>query len=270
MNIQSFYEYVILRDILAFILPGSITLGGIYMVVEAYGFNRIEKYISFVSGINSAVSTIFFLLIAFLVGHIWDMVYRLRFQKTKQYQREDTYKKLLVGDPDASSDSVNNHIADQIKSAVGEFLEIDWKKNHIEKWIDSGKIFEASVLLSYWIEEEDPKLFGTEIGRPITQSHLLHTAGMAFLFLGCICIPLAAVFRFIGSDSFQLYGLITLVLFSLITIYFGQSLIKQGIHKREIFLEHVFRVFYVVWRKRTLANKLEIEKVKYAQKKIDK
>lgn len=254
MNVQSFYEYVVMRDILAFILPGSITLGGIYMVVEAYGVGRIERYTPFISQMNSVVSAIFFLLVAFLVGHIWDMLYRLLFQVTKQYQREDTYIKLLVGDPTEDTHSPKNHIAAEIREAAGEFLKINWEKTSINDWIASGKIFEASVLLSYWIEEEDPKLFGSEIGRPITQSHFLHSVGMAFMFLGIACIPLTAYFSGVKIDVSQDLGFITFLTLSIVVILFGWFLIKQGIHKRGIFLEHVFRVFYVVWRKRTLEN----------------
>jgi hypothetical protein len=47
MSIQNFYEYVILRDILAFILPGGISLAGIYMIVQAMGINRWEKTLPF-------------------------------------------------------------------------------------------------------------------------------------------------------------------------------------------------------------------------------
>ena len=255
MNIQSFYEYVILRDILAFMLPGGITLAGIYMIAYAYGVDRIEKYLPFLTQLNPFLSVILILLLSFLIGHIWDMLYRLIFQKRKAYQREDTYRKLLVGDAEDAPDCAKNHIASEIRGATGEFLRIDWKKTPINEWIDSGKAFEASVLLSYWIEEEDPKLFGTEIGRPIVQSHLLHSTGMAFLFLGAGCIPLVTFFRLAGKNIFQNPDFITLSILSISTIIFGVLLISQGIHKREIFLEHVFRVFYVIWRKRVLENR---------------
>lgn len=253
MNIQSFYEYVILRDILAFILPGGITLAGIIIVAQAYGIERIEKSMPFLNNLSSFSSIILFLAMAFLIGHIWDMLYRKLFQKRKKYQKEDTYRKLLIGNKTSNPHSVNNHIANEIRKAAGEFLRIDWKKTTIDEWIDSGKAFEASVLLSYWIEEEDPKLFGTEIGRPQVQSHLLHAAGMAFMFLG-VCFPLAAFLTIQGADALQSFDILTFLFLFVVTISFAILLINQGDHKREIFLEHVFRVFYVVWRKRTLEN----------------
>ena len=79
MNIQSFYEYVILRDILAFILPGGISLVGISTVVQAFGSDRFEKILLPFSNLNTFLTTALFMMIAFLVGHILDMLYRLIF-----------------------------------------------------------------------------------------------------------------------------------------------------------------------------------------------
>lgn len=260
MNIQGFYEYVILRDILAFMLPGGVSLAGIYIVVQALGFDRWQKNQSFLSEMNPFLSTVLLILIAFLVGHVWDMAYRLRYQKKKQYQREDTIRKILIGDENSSPKSITNHIATEIREATGEFLRIDWSKTRVGEWVKSGKAFEASVLLSYWIEEEDPKLFGTEIGRPIVQSHLLHVSGMAFQLNGLLFFVTSLLDFLLKTLQLQfvdpfVFGVIGVGLYG-----FGKLLIDQGVHKREIIIEHVFRVFYVIWRKRGLENKSSIIK----------
>lgn len=174
MNIQGFYEYVVLRDILAFILPGGISLAGIYMIMHALGIERLEKFLPFLSNLVSPSQIIMFLLISFLVGHVWDMVYRKRYQMHKDYQRIEKIKEILIGNPTSEFKYVNNHIPNQICSSVGQFLHIDWKKTPIKEWIESGKAHDLSVLLSYWIEEEDPKIYGDEIARPHIQSHFLH------------------------------------------------------------------------------------------------
>ena len=259
MSIQSFYEHVILRDILAFILPGGISLAGIQMIMHALGIERWEKTLPFLSNLDPLLQIILLLLISFLVGHVWDMVYRVRFQTNPQFQRIETIQKILIGNPASESKSVDNHIANQICSSVGQFLNIDWKKTPIEKWIESGKAFDLSVLLSYWIEEEDPKIFGNEIARPLIQSHLLHVCGMAFYFFSG-CILLGEIMCWFGINPLRESDPLTLWALIVISFLFGWALIRQGMHKRDIIVDHVFRVFYVIWRKRVLEHKAGLKK----------
>jgi hypothetical protein len=255
MNIQGFYEYVILRDILAFVLPGSISLAGIYMVIaQTMGIDRWQKAIPFLSGLSPFLSTILIILVSFLLGHIWDMLYRKAFQKRSFFQRVEKIEEILIGDKDADPNSAKNHLANQIRLAVGQFLNIDWKKTPIEHWIGSKKAYEMSLLLSYWIEEEDPKLFGVEVARPIVQAHFLIACGLALIFFGVcnliiLLIQWATIAPIVESDP------LIIILLVAISSIFGYTLIIQGIHKRDVIVEHAFRVFYVVWQKRVFEQR---------------
>lgn len=254
MNIQSFYEYVILRDILAYILPGGISLVGISTLVQAWGKNRWEKILPFFTNLNPFLAITFAIMIAFLIGHIWDMVYRLIFQGRDTFRRPKTIRKILLGSQATDPESEPDPIAKEIKESVGQFLNINWKNTSVDYWITSGKAYEANVLLAYWVEQEDAKLFSNEIARPIVQSHLLHVSGLAFLFLGG-CALIAEIIRWIGVNPQQGYDLVTLVAIIGASWLFGMMLIRQGIHKRDTIVLHTFRVFHVVWRKRILSKK---------------
>jgi len=262
-NIQSFYDYVILRDVLAFILPGSVSLGGIYMIMYALGVERLEKTLPFLSSLDTSIHIILFLLISFLVGHVWDMAYRFLIQKLKlfgfEFERTDIIKKMLVGDPTLDSKSVSNHIAREIRSSLGDFLKINWKDEPIEQWIASGKAYEASLLTSYWIEEEDPKLFSAEVGRPVVQAHFLHVCGLAFIFVGVICVPVVAIIHKLDVNSSMEFDLLIHIILAISSSLFGALLVLQGTHKRDIIVEHAFRVFYVIWQKRVLEHKENLE-----------
>jgi hypothetical protein len=258
MSIEGLYEYVVLRDILAFVLPGGISLAGIYMIAHAIGDNRWGKIFPFLNNLTPFLATTLLILISFLIGHILDMVYRLIFQKGKPFQRKKIITKILMGDQTAASKSVDDHIAKEIRLSMGQFLNI--KKIPIKQWIESGKAFEASVLLSYWIEEEDPKLFGTEIGRPLLQSHLLHVCGLAFIFLSVFCVPGVMIIHWLGINPLQEFDPLALTILFISSLLFGFLLILQGIHKRDIIMEHAFRVFYVIWRKRVLEHKAGLRK----------
>lgn len=119
MNIKDFFEHFILRDILAFTLPGSISLAGIYMAINSSGFEGAGQILPLLSGLD-ATSLVLFLLTSFLVGHLWDAVYRKLFQTNETFHRAGITKKMLIED---------DHIASQIRSAVGQFINIDdWKK----------------------------------------------------------------------------------------------------------------------------------------------
>jgi len=248
MNFQSLYEQVNLRenDILGFILPGSISLVGIYILAQTFGIERWEKTLPFLS--NSIIITLLLASMSFLVGHILDMLYRLVYQRRPLFQRLWVLDRILIGTSDRKS--VENHIASQTRLAVGKFLNIDWNKTPIEQWIRSGKMHEISVLLAYWVEEEDPKLFSSEIGRPILQAHMLHVCGIAFCFVG-ICALISWSIYLMEINSLQ-HDLSVLAIIALGSFMFGFLLIRQGIHKRDVIIEHTFRLFYVVWRKRTL------------------
>jgi len=148
-------------------------------------------------------------------------------------------------------------------------LNIDWERTPVEQWIEARKAHDMSVLLSYWIEEEDPKIFGVEVGRPIIQAHFLITCGMAFqFFAGCNLFVLGfhmigSLFqwRFSGSlagvDFFTINGFLILAI--LASWIFGRTLIEQGLHKRDVIVEHAFRVFYIIWQKRILEQKASLK-----------
>jgi hypothetical protein len=336
MNILNFFEIFVLRDILAFILPGGISLAGIYMILLAVGFDELEKTLPFLSKFDPFLQIILFSLISFLVGHVWDTRYRLKYQipkndqgtkKSDKYQvpknaqRTKKFEEILIGNSTTQLKSgndhifnrinssvkkllhidrkktlensttelkpVNEHIPNQIRSSVGEFLHIDWEKTPIEDWIKSDKAHELSVLLSYWIEEEDPKIYNDEIARTNIQSHFLHVCGMAFQFFG-LCILIGEVFYFSGEFFSRVYGgtlqgpffsrsdivqgtvwtlinpFVPLLISIMGSFWFGYALIKQGEHKRnEILVEHVFRVFYVIWQKRVREHKRDLEKARH-------
>jgi hypothetical protein len=260
MNIQSFYEYVILRDILAFILPGGISLVGISMVVQAFGSDRFEKILLSFSNLSPFLTSALFIMIAFLIGHILDMLYRLIFQRRKSFLRLETMRKMLIGEKATGSEFTYNPVSSAIRESVGQFLKIDWKNDPIEQWIESGKAFEVNITLAYWIEQEDARLFGNEIGRPIVQSHLLYASGMAFIFLG-ICALLAQVVRLVLGTNLLLTSdpMVPGVVVG-ISWLFGYMLIRQAMHKRDIIVEHVYRVFHVLWQKRGLEGETGTKK----------
>lgn len=260
MNIQGFYGYFSPRDIWTYILPGGISLAGIYMIVQATEVDRWQKVISFLSSLDPFLSTALIILVSFLVGHIWDMIYRIVFQKRSFFQRVEKIEEILIGDKDADPNSAKNHLANQIRLAVGQFLNVDWKKTPIEHWIGSKKTYEMSALLSYCIEVEEPKLFDAEVARPIVQAHYLIACGLAFIFFGlCNLITLVQWKNMIPTIESDFLIIISLMLISL---WFGYNLIIQGIHKRDVVVEHVFQVFYVVWRKRGFEQKAKREEQK--------
>lgn len=254
MNIQGFYEYVILRDILAFILPGGISLAGVYMIAQAMGIERWQKAMPFLSSLNPFLATTLIILVSFLLGHVWDMLYRVVIQKRSFFQRVKKIEEILIGDKDADPNSAKNHLANQIRLAVGQFLNIDWRKTPIEHWIEAKKAHEMSVLLSYWIEEEDPKLFGVEVARPIVQAHFLIACGLASIFFG-VCNLIILLIQWTDIVPTVESDLLIIFLLMLISLMFGYTLILQGIHKRDVIVEHAFRVFYVVWQKRVFEQK---------------
>jgi hypothetical protein len=259
MNIQGFFEVVILRDILAFILPGSISLAGIYMIMYSSGVERLERVLPFLSNLDSTSRITLFLLISFLAGHVWDMIYRKRFQTHPGFQRKEKFKEILVGKATTDLKSVSNHIPNQICSSVGQFLHIDWEKTPITEWIESGKAHDLSVLLSYWIEEEDPKIYSDEVARPNIQSHFLHVCGMAFQLFGA-CALIGEIIRLHRSGwVFEWISLLIGISLIITSFWLGKALIAQGQHKRDILVEHVFRVFHVIWQKRVLAHEANLE-----------
>ena len=66
MNIQSFYEYVILRDVFGYLLPGGISLIGFIMVIQSVIGDDWIKFLPTSSTTNSWLGDIVFILFAFL------------------------------------------------------------------------------------------------------------------------------------------------------------------------------------------------------------
>lgn len=256
MSIQAFYEYVIIRDILAYTLPGSIILFGITIIVQALGTDRWNKLLPSFLAIDSVLVAITLALVAFVVGHVVDMVYRNLFQKGNWYRRPQTIRKMLTGSTTVRPEAEHDALAYEIREAVGQFLNINWQNTSIEQWMSSGKAFETNLLLGYWIEQEDPKLFSTEIGRPVVQAHFLHATGLAFICLG-LCTTTAAAIHWLGLAHTPTPDQTAMILTIASSWLLGLLLIRQGGHKRDILVEHTFRVFYVMWRQRVLEKRID-------------
>ena len=158
MNIQAFYEYVILRDILAYILPGGISLAGIAIVIQAYGSDHWNKLLPFSLDANSVFSSIVFVLIAFLFGHILDMAYRVLLQGRDWFRRPKTIRRLLTGNTKPCAEISTDPVTQGMRQAIGQFFNLNWDKVPVGEWISSGKAYEANVALAYWVEYEDPRL----------------------------------------------------------------------------------------------------------------
>jgi hypothetical protein len=70
---------------------------------------------------------------------------------------------------------------------------------------------------------------------------------------------LGELFRLLKSEVMLALNSIPIWILTFSIFPFGNALIKQGQHKREILVEHVFRVFYVIWQKRVLEHDLNLE-----------
>lgn len=249
MNIQSLYEYVILRDILAYILPGGISLVGIALIAQSFGIDRWNKVIFSLIDLSSWAFIIALIMIAFLVGHIIDMLYRILLQNSDWYRRPQTVRKMLTGYENPAARFKNDAISTGIRKAIGVFFDVDWTKTTIEDWISSGKAIEGTTILCYWIEQANSRLFNSEIGRPLIQAHFLHSSGFALGFFG-LCLVTIEVMRSIGWAVTPTGEPGANIITAVVVWLFGFSLIRQGGHKREITVEHTYRVFYMLWRNR--------------------
>ncbi len=249
MNIQALYEYVILRDILAYILPGGISIAGIALIAQAYGVERWNKLIFALFELSSWAFIVALIMIAFLVGHIIDMLYRLVLQGRDWYRRPQTIRKMLTGSAEAGAEPKQDPISSGVRQAVADLLGFDWQKISVDEWIASGKAFEGTVMLGYWIEQEDSKLFNTEIGRPVVQAHFLHASGFAFLFFG-LCVVISEVLRWLGLPFTPSGEPLANLVNAAAVGGLGMLLIFQGKHKRDIIIEHTYRAFYMLWRHR--------------------
>ena len=249
MNIQALYEYVILRDILAYILPGGISIAGIAFIAQAYGIEHWNKIIFSLFELSSWAFIAALVMIAFLVGHVIDMFYRLLLQGRDWYRCPQTIRKMLTGSAEKSAEPKQDPITSGIRQAVADFMGFQWQNISVDEWISSGKAFESTVMLGYWIEQENSKLFNTEIGRPVVQAHFLHATGFAFLFFG-LCVVIGETLRWLGlpftPSGEPLANLVNVAAVGLL----GILLISQGRHKRDIIIEHTYRVFYMLWRHR--------------------
>lgn len=246
MSIENFYQYTILRDILGYILPGGISLAGLAILIQAINQHLWNELVSLSSRFQTWFLVAILIVVAFLLGHILDMLYRKLFQGRGWYTRPGTVRKVLTGSEALSEKLDLDPVANEIRRAVGEFLNIDWEETKIEEWISSERAFRAISTLGYWIQHKNPQLFNTEVARPIIQSHFLHASGLSFLFLG-VCAILAMLVSWMGVFSTQILDSSILVQVALAACSFGYLLILQGRHKRNDVIDHILRVFYVMW-----------------------
>ena len=251
MNVQSFYEHVILRDILAYTLPGAVVLLGVAMVAQAYGYDDLSNLIPPLFGGTLVIPAVFLTFAAFLLGHLLDMAYRKLFRNRDWYRQPDTVRRWLIGTARSEDEADSYPVAAEIRKAVGQFLTVDWTKESVEEWIASGRAAEANAILRYWIEQDDAKLYNAEVGLPAVQAHFLHASGLALAFFGA-CTLLAGVVRSFVIPQGDPRQLVTSLVLAAATSLIGFALIWQGGHKRGTLISHMYCAFYVLWRRRML------------------
>jgi len=219
MNIQSFLEKLIFRDIIAIILPGGTVLLGFSSITHTLsnncGWKKFFKEI-FITN-NVWIYIIFFVFFAFVLGHIIDLLYKLTIQKCELYKRED----IIAGELKVA----------KIRAEVEKFIDIDSNKrrNHL--------------LLRYWIEHQDPQIYHSEIERPATQAHFLCASGISFIICGTCFIISCLVPSFVNQCTSLFTPQFMIAIAFVLT---GVASIIQGLDKRKVLIEHTYRVFYVL------------------------
>ena len=119
MNIRSFYEHVVLRDVLAYTLPGAVVLWGITLMAQAFGWGELAQIVPGVVQETPLISVTLLIFVAFLLGHLVDMLYRHLFQVRDWYRRPDVSRKCLLGDKAREGEAVSSPAAAEVRKAVG-------------------------------------------------------------------------------------------------------------------------------------------------------
>jgi len=223
MDIQAFFEKFIIRDILAILMPGALILLGLSFF--SIHFNSTTDGIgSAVTEIQGWASVAFLLFFSFILGHLVDLIYRKFLQTSKLYTCVDEVEKL-VKDP-------------HIEAALNEFWnERENQQNNNNNSEPEGR--QKTFILRYWIELRNKELYDSEIEHIAIKAHYLVASGISLTIFGLCCLA------FIKINMYQ--SVILAVLFAA----FGISIIYQGFHQRKVLIQHIYRVFYVLWRQRS-------------------
>jgi len=228
LNIQSFIEKFILRDIVAIILPGGILLFSFLFIISATVGNTWKNIFGSIFLTFNWIPIVFLIFIAYVLGHIIDFIYRHALQKREEYRRDKTIEKEL-------SDI-------RVKKAVNELFGIEQPDENIDDNIESLPA-KNSLLLRYWIEQKNPQIYNSQIERPSIQAHFLSASGISFIMFG-ICV-LISIF-FLPKQSFS--EIILYIMIATASWLTGAASISQGLHKRKILVENTYRVFYILWK----------------------
>jgi len=250
MNIQTFYEYIFLRDILGFLVPGGILMSGFWILIYSINQDFWNHFQNPFSDFNQVIFALFGLAVAFVFGHVIDFLYRNLLQSRKIYRHQDTIKKIITL---ADGKSKNN-----IAKSVGKFMKVEWDELTIDEWVKSESS-DANLVLRYWIEQKNSQLFRTEIARPAIQAHFLTSTGISVAFFS-ICILFTFLLQIIGIQLSIALDL-TLTIFVLISLaIISIILVLQGSHKREILIKHTYHVFHILWKEEKPKNKKQDKK----------
>ena len=223
MDLQAFFEKFIIRDLLAILMPGALVLFGLSFLSTQSGATA-EIIADAVSKLQGWTSAAFLLFFSFILGHFIDLLYRMLLQHSELYKREEEIENLRN--------------KPYIREALNEFW--NEKENHLKEINKiETKPRENTFILRYWIELRNKELYDSEIEHIAIKAHYLASSGIAFIIFGICCLA------FVGKNTDQ--SIILAALF----IAFGVFIIFQGFHQRKVYIQHIYRVFYVLWRQRT-------------------
>ena len=222
MDLQSFFEKFIIRDILAILLPGGLILLGLSFFTKGDDVST-DGIISELNKLEGWVSVVFLLFASFILGHFVDLIYRYLFQSHECYKCDNVVKKQLT--------------KQHIKDALNEF----WTSNSPKTMdnITEEEFRENTFVLRYWIELRNKELYDSEIENVAIKAHFLVASGISIILFGLCCIAFISASL---EGSIILIGCLTT---------FGAATISQGFHHRKVLTEHIYRVFYVLWRQRS-------------------
>ncbi|MBU1699000.1 MAG: hypothetical protein KJ831_02535 [Candidatus Eisenbacteria bacterium] len=241
MNLPGLYDSLFLRDFLAFVLPGGISLYGLTIAMRGIlgkGWNLLWQYLG---DPPNSYMVVMALLLSFLFGHILDLLYRVFFQGREMYRRKMVAYTMLRSDF-SESDPRRNH-AKVLRKKLIEFWGIDPGNIDIDNWINQDDALKEIMRVRNWIQVKDQQIYNAEIGRASLQAHALFSSALSFWFLAiCWIVSQAADGAFCASGT-----LIRVFVISLLLIGIGVLYAKQGSQKRKVVVENSLKLFGIMW-----------------------
>ncbi len=243
MNVSEFWETVVSRDILAYTVPGSMTLVGVALLATGLGLEKWGALVDAIVPTNSLLFAGAFVVLSYVTGHIQTWVYVLLVDRgIRRWSVGQMAVELLDRHPSGGEYEA---------AALWMLGEGEAREDASGEELGAGKAAYLMRLCDHYVLNAAPRMHSMYIGRYSVFFVFFRNLGISTVLLGLCALTLLtpsgqeAIAQSLEGTSHQIQS-VEILTGVVVVVAVGVMFIFRAGHFERMHVQGTFEVFYLV------------------------